>query len=103
MTGPVACVRPSTECCRSSVVEHSLGKGEVVGSIPPGSTSFHALLNGCPHRSRARRGSPAFGKISPRADCVRASLPAIEIAPPRYLDPPCALRFRAAHRRCYGG
>ena len=27
-------------CCRSSVVEHSLGKGEVVGSIPPGSTSL---------------------------------------------------------------
>ena len=26
--------------CRSSVVEHSLGKGEVVGSIPTGSTSF---------------------------------------------------------------
>jgi hypothetical protein len=26
--------------CRSSVVEHSLGKGEVVSSILPGSTSF---------------------------------------------------------------
>src|ERR1700737_1245404 len=31
------------ECCRSSVVEHSLGKGEVVGSIPTGST---ILFNG---------------------------------------------------------
>src|SRR5271157_6481795 len=27
--------------CRSSVVEHSLGKGEVVGSIPTGSTSLN--------------------------------------------------------------
>src|SRR6185503_17259961 len=27
-------------CCRSSVVEHPLGKGEVVSSILPGSTSF---------------------------------------------------------------
>jgi hypothetical protein len=33
--GPVS----KTECCRSSVVEHSLGKGEVVGSIPTGSTT----------------------------------------------------------------
>ena len=29
-------------CCRSSVVEHTLGKGEVGGSIPLGSTSFSA-------------------------------------------------------------
>jgi hypothetical protein len=29
-----------SECCRSSVVEHPLGKGEVVGSIPTGSTSL---------------------------------------------------------------
>ena len=35
----VACGgRTFKHCCRSSVVEHSLGKGEVVGSIPPGST-----------------------------------------------------------------
>ena len=27
-------------CCRSSVVEHSLGKGEVESSIPSGSTSL---------------------------------------------------------------
>jgi hypothetical protein len=31
-------------CCRSSVVEHSLGKGEVVGSIPPGSTIFAPIF-----------------------------------------------------------
>lgn len=29
---------PPGRCCRSSVVEHSLGKGEVVSSILPGST-----------------------------------------------------------------
>jgi hypothetical protein len=34
--GPIS--RPGG--CRSSVVEHSLGKGEVVGSIPTGSTSL---------------------------------------------------------------
>jgi hypothetical protein len=32
----------SRACCRSSVVEHSLGKGEVVSSILPGSTSYAA-------------------------------------------------------------
>jgi hypothetical protein len=31
-------LRPRS-CCRSSVVEHSLGKGEVVSSILPGSTT----------------------------------------------------------------
>ena len=30
--------------CRSSVVEHSLGKGEVVGSIPTGSTGLSAIF-----------------------------------------------------------
>ena len=30
-------------CCRSSVVEHTLGKGEVGGSIPLGSTSFPCI------------------------------------------------------------
>ena len=34
------------ERCRSSVVEHSLGKGEVVGSIPTGSTSHPADFAG---------------------------------------------------------
>ena len=38
---PPAC---STVRCRSSVVEHSLGKGEVVGSIPPGSTIFSQCI-----------------------------------------------------------
>jgi hypothetical protein len=39
----LACARvvdgPRSGRCRSSVVEHSLGKGEVVGSIPTGSTT----------------------------------------------------------------
>ena len=30
--------------CRSSVVEHPLGKGEVVGSIPTGSTIFFSRI-----------------------------------------------------------
>ena len=41
------CLRlPKTEAkrCRSSVVEHPLGKGEVVGSIPTGSTSISAIF-----------------------------------------------------------
>ncbi len=33
---------PPSRCCRSSVVEHSLGKGEVVSSILPGSTIYDA-------------------------------------------------------------
>ncbi len=32
--------RKTPDCCRSSVVEHSLGKGEVESSIPSGSTRF---------------------------------------------------------------
>jgi hypothetical protein len=34
---------PDAHCCRSSVVEHSLGKGEVESSIPSGSTIFPKL------------------------------------------------------------
>jgi hypothetical protein len=46
----MACVRVGNDprqlgCCRSSVVEHSLGKGEVVGSIPTGSTSLSAIFS----------------------------------------------------------
>jgi hypothetical protein len=41
--------------CRSSVVEHSLGKGEVVGSIPTGSTS---LFNGSRDMGPAIRTPP---------------------------------------------
>ncbi len=56
----VACVRRDPVCCRSSVVEHSLGKGEVESSILSGSTiSFqatspeHLTLNGLVHLLRA--------------------------------------------------
>jgi hypothetical protein len=46
----VACVRRDPVCCRSSVVEHSLGKGEVESSILSGSTiSFQVFC----HRSAA--------------------------------------------------
>jgi len=37
----------STVRCRSSVVEHSLGKGEVESSIPSGSTRFSSNSKGC--------------------------------------------------------
>src|SRR3954453_5456381 len=33
-----------TECCRSSVVEHSIGNGEVLSSILSGSTILGAFL-----------------------------------------------------------
>jgi hypothetical protein len=38
--GKAPSLRFTRRCCRSSVVEHSLGKGEVEGPIPSGSTSF---------------------------------------------------------------
>ncbi len=41
----VACVRRDPVCCRSSVVEHSLGKGEVESSILSGSTIFISNFN----------------------------------------------------------
>lgn len=45
-------------CCRSSVVEHTLGKGEVGGSIPLGSTSFLLGIGHhfAPSARRATRG-----------------------------------------------
>ena len=39
LAGPVAARFFASTCCRSSVVEHSLGKGEVDSSILSGSTS----------------------------------------------------------------
>ena len=47
-------------CCRSSVVEHSLGKGEVDSSILSGSTSFGRAL-GRHHRA---------GDVSPERDAL---------------------------------
>src|SRR5438105_14340785 len=47
------------ERCRSSVVEHSLGKGEVVGSIPTGSTTFRK----CRRPLSCCRGPPSFELI----------------------------------------
>ena len=40
---PIFFLRP---CCRSSVVEHSLGKGEVDSSILSGSTSAFRVARG---------------------------------------------------------
>jgi hypothetical protein len=66
--------------CRSSVVEHSLGKGEVVGSIPTGSTTLSAAfladlgLGQCTRNNGTRREhafpagtrlAPMFGRRSP--------------------------------------
>jgi hypothetical protein len=61
--GPVS----DPECCRSSVVEHSLGKGEVVGSIPTGSTTLHeqkqhSLSSARLSSGRAKRGSVGTGQ-----------------------------------------
>jgi hypothetical protein len=39
--GPLAFLNGADICCRSSVVEHSLGKGEVDSSILSGSTRFN--------------------------------------------------------------
>jgi hypothetical protein len=50
---PVAGDRPLPSC-RSSVVEHSLGKGEVDSSILSGSTSSSSLCGGFPPFSSAR-------------------------------------------------
>ena len=44
--------------CGSSVVEHPLGKGEVVGSIPSRSTSFHQ------QQRLAHRAPPSFSQFS---------------------------------------
>src|SRR5580698_2350235 len=59
-------------CCRSSVVEHSLGKGEVVSSILPGSTRFpfeirvtwigaHAVVRHF-HAERSVKSPPKYGE-----------------------------------------
>jgi hypothetical protein len=50
--------------CRSSVVEHSLGKGEVVSSILPGSTIPEVRF-----RSTAIRFFFVSGAFSPMTTC----------------------------------
>ena len=52
------CRKPRRHCCRSSVVEHSLGKGEVDSSILSGSTSTptNSQLCGTPPPQRLRFG-----------------------------------------------
>src|SRR6185312_2773121 len=53
---PAASGRP-TPSCRSSVVEHSLGKGEVHSSILCGSTSFHLVVLAGGSRSAEKAGN----------------------------------------------
>jgi len=48
----------SKRCCRSSVVEHSLGKGEVVCSIHTGSTMQISQVPSAAGASRAARSAP---------------------------------------------
>ncbi len=54
--------------CRSSVVEHSLGKGEVVGSIPPGSTIFSPVWSELSAHEERIRETEAPGMVHRLAD-----------------------------------
>ncbi len=70
-------IRPSQSRCRSSVVEHSLGKGEVVSSIltgstrnPYGNTGFYALFSD-PH-SATQNGTMHEHDPSSRAKSVQS-------------------------------
>ena len=54
-------------CC-SSVVEHSLGKGEVDSSILSGSTSYLPKLHGAPDSSSSRLNQ---AEVELRCSCMR--------------------------------
>ena len=59
-------------CCRSSVVEHSLGKGEVDSSILSGSTRF--TINDvaiCPETAGVGCWSPLASCCRARPDCLK--------------------------------
>ena len=68
-------VRIASACCRSSVVEHSLGKGEVESSIPSGSTigptvglfMFRAADRSQPSPRHAARGEMGAWSGTPLA------------------------------------
>src|SRR5262249_10521041 len=55
-------------CCRSSVVEHSLGKGEVVSSILTGSTSFQRLMCSIAQYRAERYGNARTKSVGNRWD-----------------------------------
>jgi hypothetical protein len=60
-------------CCRSSVVEHPLGKGEVVSSILTGSTMLNILVNASSYEWRRPNGDVSVtGPIAyhRRHDCT---------------------------------
>jgi hypothetical protein len=52
--------------CRSSVVEHSLGKGEVVCSIHTGSTTHAAATQACCHATKHRHDEGSRRKLIER-------------------------------------
>jgi hypothetical protein len=70
--------------CRSSVVEHSLGKGEVVGSIPTGSTSLCKGLGGS-FEVLPKSVSPEYPRYAPvcRFACVGGHRSPSPLATPR--------------------
>src|SRR4029450_2909189 len=53
---------PPASRCRSSVVEHPLGKGEVVSSILTGSTNKSGTSRICPRQNRAEQSMKARRK-----------------------------------------
>jgi hypothetical protein len=56
----------SRYCCRSSVVEHPLGKGEVVSSILPGSTSSDIHTHLYTHQGKVPRAANPALQALPR-------------------------------------
>src|SRR5215472_110974 len=74
------CLQPSADCtetrgCRSSVVEHPLGKGEVVGSIPTGSTIFFKNLPEMP--TSGLRSTLPHEAVGCRTEPIGAKLPIV--------------------------
>ncbi len=55
---------PPRRCCGSSVVEHTLGKGEVESSILSHSTIYHFNITGAWNHWLARHGFPSLWQIA---------------------------------------
>src|SRR5215216_7875648 len=76
--------------CRSSVVEHSLGKGEVVSSILPGSTNFPQInqtLAGRPLPCPPALGHERVGNCPTKLGENWGTLFTSRSGPPRPPDP----------------
>ncbi len=84
-------------CCRSSVVEHSIGNGEVDSSILSGSTSYLHEIAGIYERAGGARRPLRSAGWRLRAPSVFANLPHRQ-------GSPCAPGFamRAHARPCFG-